>query len=280
MTPGEAADVEDAPAKVNLALHVRARRADGYHDLETLFAFTRFGDRIEAWPAGEWTLEVDGPEAGVLDTGPGNLVWKAVRAFNEAAGPVGPWRLSLQKRIPVAAGLGGGSADAAATLRLMNRLAGAPLDDGRLKGIAATLGADVPACLWSRPAIGRGTGAELEDLPDSWCDPAASGGHVLLVNPRVAVPTGPVFALWDGADRGPLPPDWRLGRNDLLAGALRLQPVIHDVLAWLRGLPGARHARMSGSGATCLALFEGPPPPVAPPDGWWCAATTLTTHPR
>lgn len=256
---------EPAPAKVNLALHVRRRRPDGYHDLETLFAFTRFGDSLSMRPAADWSLEVVGPMAA--DAGPlaDNLVLRAARAHAEATGSAERFAFRLEKRIPVAAGLGGGSADAAAALRLLARRGGG---EERLHAIAAALGADIPACVRSETLLGAGRGEELA--------PAASlaGTPVLLVNPRVAVPTGPVFAAWDGVDRGPLE-GWREGRNDLEASAIALQPVIADVLGWLRGLPGVTMARMSGSGATCLALFADRVPDTPVPDGWWAEATAL-----
>lgn len=260
--------IEPAPAKINLALHVRARRADGYHELETLFAFTRFGDRLEAAPADDWSLTLTGPTAG--DAGPldDNLVLRAARAFQAEAGGA-RHALTLDKRIPVAAGLGGGSADAGATLRLLNRLAGEPLELAHLERIGAGLGADVPACVRSRTAIGTGVGEALTDTGP------LTGMGVLLVNPRVAVPTGPVFRGWDGEDRGALGADWRSARNDLEGPAIRLQPVIADVLDWLHGLPGASLARMSGSGATCFALFDGPVPDVTAPQGWWAVGTEL-----
>ncbi|MGL6043956.1 MAG: 4-(cytidine 5'-diphospho)-2-C-methyl-D-erythritol kinase, partial [Sandaracinobacteroides sp.] len=144
--------------------------------------------------------------------------------------------------------------------------------------IGASLGADVPACVRSRTAVGLGVGEDLAPGPD------LSGLRVLLVNPGVAVPTGPVFRAWDGVDRGPLGADWRHGgngvdwrhgRNDLEAPAIALQPVIADVLGWLGGLPGATVARMSGSGATCFALFDGAVPDVQPPHGWWAMPTVL-----
>ena len=253
---------------------MRARLPDGYHALETLFAFTRFGDRVEAVPAPQWELDVTGE--GATATGPvaDNLVLRAARAFAATTGSAARYRLRLEKRIPVAAGLGGGSADAAATLRLLNRLAGMPLSAALLLEIGAALGADVPACIASRTARGEGRGEKLLPGPD------LAGIPILLVNPRVAVRTGPVFAGWDGQDRGPLgqhgSADWRAGRNDLAAPAIALQPVIADVLAWLQSLPGASFVRMSGSGATCFALFErGAVPEITPPNGWWSASTVL-----
>jgi 4-diphosphocytidyl-2-C-methyl-D-erythritol kinase len=263
------AGVEAAPAKLNLALHVRARRADGYHELETLFAFTRFGDSIAAVPADDWSLCVLGPTADAAGPIADNLVLRAARAFAEASGSRARFALRLEKRIPVAAGLGGGSADAAAALRLLNRLAGAPLATAGLERIGEALGADVPACVRSVTAYGTGRGESLETGPD------LIGTPVLLVNPRVAVPTGPVFRAWDGTDRGALGADWLGARNDLEAPAIQLQPVISDVLDWLGSLPGVTLARMSGSGATCFALFEQSVPDVSVPNGWWIQATDL-----
>lgn len=268
----EPVGVEEAPAKINLALHVRARRPDGYHDLETVFAFTRFGDELVARPSDDWSLAVEGPTSQAAGPLEDNLVLRGARAFESAAGGR-RYALQLRKRIPVAAGLGGGSADAAATLRLLNRLAGAPLTMTALQQIGAGLGADVPACVRSCTQFGRGVGELLDDLPPA--APPASGLGCLLVNPRVAVPTGPVFRAWDGLDRGPLGTDWRAARNDLEGPALLLQPVIAETLGWLRTLPGARLVRMSGSGATCFALFDGPAPEVAPPADWWVMPTVL-----
>ncbi len=275
---GDAARSEEAPAKINLFLHVRGRRADGYHDLETLFAFTRFGDRLHATPAAtpaatstnDWSLGIVGPMAAGLAADDGNLVLRAARAFGRAAAGARPHALRLEKHIPPAAGLGGGSADAAATLRLLNRLHGERFSLAELEELAAPLGADVPACVRARPAIGTGTGARLHQAP------ALPAFGVLLVNPRVALPTAAVFAGLDGADRGPADAlRWHEMRNDLEAAAIALQPAIADVLAFLRRLPGVELARMSGSGATCFALFRGAVPAVAVPRGWWSVATRL-----
>lgn len=268
MTSG-LAGAEFAPAKINLALHVRRRRADGYHDLETLFAFTRFGDRLTVEAADSWSLDVTGSMVG--QTGPtgSNLVLRAAHAFAAETGLTERFAFRLDKRIPVAAGLGGGSADAGAALRLLNRMTGEPLTGPALERIGAGLGADIPACVRSRTVRGTGSGDALADAP------SVKGLGVLLVNPRVPVPTGPVFQAWDGVDRGPLGQDWRAGRNDLEAPAIALQPVIGQVLGWLRSLPGATRVRMSGSGATCFALFDGPVPEVVAPEGWWSVATEL-----
>ncbi len=241
---------ETAYAKINLALHVRARREDGYHDIETLFAFVDTGDRLIAELAERDAVLVCGEFASGVGDPPGNLVARALNALPRAQGLA----ITLEKNLPVAAGLGGGSADAGAVFRIVRELCGLP-DDWHVR--AEKLGADVPACVASTMAIGRGTGTELEPVENDM-----AGMAVLLVNPRVAVPTGPVFAAWDGKDRGPLPPGSaskiaRRGRNDLQLPAVQICPVIAHVLEglndtdpWMCG--------MSGSGATCFALYEDP----------------------
>ena len=258
---------EVALAKLNLALHVRRRRPDGYHALETLFAFTDFGDTLTAEPADALTLTVTGETALALAAEPDNLVLRAARALAPGLGA----RLVLTKRIPVAAGLGGGSADAAAALRLLSRLWEVEAD---LFAIAERLGSDVPACLLGRAARGEGRGEQLTPVPD-W---RLTGTPVLLVNPRVAVPTGPVFAAWDGDDRGPLGDDALAGRNDLETPAIGIAPVIADVLARLRA-GGPMLARMSGSGATCFALYADAAArdaaAAAMPGAWWVQPTAL-----
>ena len=267
---------ERAPAKLNLALHLRRRRDDGYHDLETIFAFTEFGDTLGAETADELTLRVTGPFAGAAGEGGDNLVLRAARALGAASGVTAGAALVLDKVIPVAAGLGGGSADAAATLRLLNRLWGLDWPEPRLVEIAATLGADVAACVGSRTVFGTGRGEKLAPIANDW-----AGTPVMLVNPMVAVPTGPVFAAWDGVDLGPLDPALNLAdlRNDLASPALTIASVIGDVIDWLSALEGVRLARMSGSGATCFALFETPSACAAAarqaPPGWWATATSL-----
>ncbi|BAK67126.1 4-diphosphocytidyl-2-C-methyl-D-erythritol kinase [Sphingobium sp. SYK-6] len=270
---------EIAFAKVNLALHVRARRADGYHELESLFAFCADGDVLggTAREDGALTLAIEGPFADDLSAGEDNLVLRAARALREAAGIRSGADLMLDKRLPVASGIGGGSADAAATLRLLLRLWSISPADVDLARIAAGLGADVPACLGSHTVFGAGIGDKLEPVALDLADMP-----VLLVNPLVACPTGPVFAAWDGEDRGPLDPrDWARGRNDLAAPAMDLVPEIDEVLAVLRAqLP--RLARMSGSGATCFGLFASTAERDAAatridrdhPD-WWTLSTRL-----
>lgn len=240
--------LETAYAKINLALHVRRRREDGYHELETLFAFVDQGDTLTAAPAAQDELHVGGEFAGALDDPFGNIVAKALSRLPRGQG----WRVSLDKRLPVAAGLGGGSADAGAIFRLVQRTAGLPAD---WHAIAAGLGADVPACVASEACVGRGTGTELQPV-----DNDLAGTAVLLVNPRLPLPTGPVFRAWDGIDRGALPqgPAREIalaGRNDLEAPAIGLCPAIADVLAALHGTYPLL-ARMSGSGATCFALYD------------------------
>lgn len=239
---------ETAYAKINLALHVRGRRADGYHELETLFAFVDAGDVLTARAASADRLETFGEFAATLDNPFDNLVMRALSALPRPDGLA----LTLEKNLPVAAGLGGGSADAGAVFRIVRALHGLP---GDWAARAARLGADVPACVESVTCIGRGTGTELEPVDDS-----LAGTPVLLVNPRVPLSTGLVFRGWDGIDRGPLPESdaraiARAGRNDLEAPAIALCPVIAVVLAALRST-GPWLARMSGSGATCFALYD------------------------
>ncbi len=267
---------EHAPAKLNLALHVRRRRADGYHDIESVFAFTGFGDTLTGEAADALTLTVEGEFADAAGQGGDNLVLRAARALADAAGVKANARLHLVKRIPVAAGLGGGSADAAAALRLLNRLWGLDWSHARLAEIAAGLGADVPACVTSRTALGSGRGDALAPWPQD-----LAGTPVLLVNPRVAVPTPPVFAGWDGVDRGGIVPGAALAnlRNDLTDSALAIAPVIADCLAALTTTEGATLVRMSGSGATCFALYatadERDAAARTLPAPWWTTATSL-----
>ena len=244
---------EFAPAKLNLALHVRARNPDGYHDLESIFAFVDFGDTLHLTPAGALSLTIDGPFAAAL-VDDDNLVLRAARALADAAGKPAVGALRLEKRIPVAAGLGGGSADAAAALRLLARSWQLDSPLARLPEIASELGADVPACLHGSLQFGTGRGDQLTPMQRH----DLAGTPVLLVNPRVAVATGPVFRGWDGIDRGALDPAAPLAvlRNDLAAPAIALAPVIATVIAALEQQPGVTLVRMSGSGATVFALFE------------------------
>ncbi|RZM08685.1 MAG: 4-(cytidine 5'-diphospho)-2-C-methyl-D-erythritol kinase [Sphingomonas sp.] len=272
--------VERAPAKINLALHVRRRRPDGYHDIETLFAFARDGDVVTVESAGHDAFAIVGPFAAGLDAAGDNLVTRAAGAFVDAFAVADSHAIALDKRLPIASGIGGGSADAAATLRALARLHAVPLDDARLYAIAAALGADVPACLDGRTTFGTGKGDALVALD------GLAGTPLLLVNPGVAVSTAAVFRTWDGADRGPIGEGdllarARAGRNDLEPPALALAPVIGAVRAVLDAAPGAMLSRMSGSGATCFALFDdaraGAAAAVtARARGWWTLETVLT----
>jgi 4-diphosphocytidyl-2-C-methyl-D-erythritol kinase len=262
---------EPAPAKLNLALHVRGKLPDGRHSLETLFAFCTDGDRLEAEEAGELNLTISGPFAEGLSS-TNNLVMDAATALQKAAGIEAGARLYLAKKLPVASGIGGGSADAAAALRLLTRLW--DIDPRHAVDVAPSIGSDVPACLLSLSARGTEAGHKLELVQDA----SISGTPVLLVNPNVPLSTGAVFAGWDGIDQGPLT-DWRQGRNDLEAPALGLAPAIRDVLDWLKRQDGAGFVRMSGSGATCFALFDGEAQRDAAadacPSNWWHLATFL-----
>ncbi|HET7605986.1 MAG TPA: 4-(cytidine 5'-diphospho)-2-C-methyl-D-erythritol kinase [Sphingomicrobium sp.] len=266
---------EIAPAKLNLALHVRGKLPDGRHAIETVFAFCTDGDRL----SGEGrslqeglSLAVRGPFAAELPIGEDNLVFKAACALAGRAAVSEGAALTLDKRLPVASGIGGGSADAAAALRLLTALW--RIDPRHAQDVAPTLGSDVPACLLSLPARGEAAGDELTPI----ALPGLSGTPVLLVNPRVPLSTVEVFARWDGEDRGALG-DWRDGRNDLEAPAIALVPQIGAVLAWLSAQAGATFVRMSGSGATCLALFESEAArdsaADAVPREWWRLATYL-----
>ncbi len=256
-----------APAKVNLTLHVSAPRADGYHPLHSLVVFADWGDRLAAEPSDALSLSLTGPGAEGLRDDPHNLVLKAAWALRAAAGrgELGA-RLTLEKHLPVAAGLGGGSADAAAALRLLNHLWELDFSLRQLAEIASVVGADVPACVWSRPLVMEGIGEKITPLA-AWPEL-----HGLIANPGVAVATPDVFRAFDAqGGSGTLPADAHrpvagtlaraleiaaAGRNDLEAPAIALQPVIGELLAALAALPGVQLARMSGSGASAFALLE------------------------
>lgn len=257
--------VEPAPAKVNLSLRITGRRADGYHLLDSLVVFADVGDRVEATPDNALSLVLRGPFAAGLAAEPDNLVLRAARTLAEAAGVRSGARITLEKNLPVASGIGGGSSDAAATLRVLMRLwgVGDAISDAALIAMAARLGADVPVCLRPAPAIMRGIGEVLSPAP------ALPDLGLALVNPGVAVSTTDVFrardpgfaepAAWpDGGwpDVAALVADLRRAPNDLEPPARRLCPPINDALIALAAAPGALLARMSGSGATCFGLFE------------------------
>jgi len=263
-----------APAKVNLYLHVTGRRADGYHLLDSLAVFPAVGDVVTAEPADALSLAITGPFAAGLQAEPDNLLLRAARALRPGAGAA----LTLEKNLPIASGIGGGSADAAAALRLLAQLWGV---EGSLHETALALGADVPVCLASVPARMGGVGELLSPAP------VLPAFGMVLVNPGVAVATPAVFKARQGEFSPPatLPATWpnaasmaadlRACVNDLQAPAIALAPVIAEVLAALAALPGALLARMSGSGATCFALFETPAAAAAAAQGlsrpgWWC----------
>nr|WP_294851564.1 4-(cytidine 5'-diphospho)-2-C-methyl-D-erythritol kinase [uncultured Sphingomonas sp.] len=263
---------EPAPAKLNLALHIRRRRDDGYHELETLFAFCTDGDWLHAEPSDRLTLDVGGPFGADLANDTDNLVIRAAMALSLAADVEAKAHLTLDKRLPVASGIGGGSADAAAALRLLTRLW--RIDPSYASAVAPGIGADVPACLLSMTARGVGVGEKLEvvDIP------GLSGTPALLVNPMVPLSTAAVFAGWNGADGGTLM-DWKDGRNDLEPAARAIVPDIGEVLDWLTTQDGALIARMSGSGATCFALFDTEQnrsnAAALCPEQWWNLSTFL-----
>jgi 4-diphosphocytidyl-2-C-methyl-D-erythritol kinase len=291
--------VENAPAKVNLSLRVLGRRPDGYHDIESLVAFADVCDRLALTAGDTLTLTVVGPGAAQTGAEADNLVVKAARALAARIPDLRGGAFHLEKRLPVAAGLGGGSADAAAALRLLARVNGLSVDDPRLHDAACATGADVPVCLDPRARLMRGIGHMLSPplpLPRL---------NAVLVNPGAAVATKLVFAGWAASansGRGLAASDlaglfagmaklqderqlidWLTQQgNDLEAPAIALAPVIAEVLAALRVTAGCRLARMSGSGATCFALFASRKETVAASNdlraqfpGWWISETVL-----
>ena len=255
-----------APAKINLFLHVGAKQSDGYHPVCSLMIFADVGDEIRFTSGAPSGLTIEGPFSGALGDGD-NLVTRARDRFAAAFDPPPtPFGLALEKHLPIAAGLGGGSADAAATLRLLAERAGVPTDDARLDAIARALGADVAACLAARTVIGEGRGDDLSPAPDM---PVL---HAVLVNPGAPSSTPAVYGAFDalppgpGADRPVLPAKiasardaaaiFATLRNDLAAPAIALQPLIGEALGALAAQPETLLARMSGSGATSFALTE------------------------
>jgi 4-diphosphocytidyl-2-C-methyl-D-erythritol kinase len=277
-----------APAKINLFLHVGAKRADGYHELESLVVFAKLGDELELEPADEISLAVEGRFAEALSRDPDNLVLKAARALADDAKVRNGARITLTKNLPVASGIGGGSADAAAALRGLAQLWDLRVAPERLHQIGQSLGSDVPVCIGSTPAWMEGRGEKLTRL-DGLPEVA-----ILLVNPGVAVPTGKVFAALK-ARRGiglPLPPAMTTANelvaylkntaNDLEAPAREIAPVVGELLDTLAAQPGALLSRMSGSGATCFALFENNQAAIAASralnvrnPGWWFATSRI-----
>ena len=263
--------IEEGRAKVNLTLRVVGRRVDGYHELESVVAFADCADRLSLAPGAALDLTMSGPLAQACGETSDNLVLKAAHLLGERVPGLKIGSFTLDKVLPVAAGIGGGSADAAAALRLLAQLNGLALDDKRLLDVALETGADVPVCLTSRACDMTGVGESLLplNLPIMPC---------VLVNPRVPVATRDVFAalglrhgeLLVGAadviratawpEQGASVEDWvevlAASSNDLEAPATRIQPVIGEVIAALSAANGAWLARMSGSGATCFAIFE------------------------
>lgn len=253
-----------APAKVNLFLHVGPVDAAGYHPLASLVAFADVGDRVEVAPAERLSLVVEGPFAVGLEGGGDNLILRALRSLGEAAG-IGepPLAVRLDKRLPIAAGLGGGSSDAGTALKLARDVLGLAIDDDALAEIAGVVGADGPMCLHARAAWAEGRGDVLAP------EPRLPGLPAVLVNPGVPSPTGAVYRAYDAgpvaaADRPSPPADWSVAgvtawlgaqRNDLEAPAVAQAPAITEALAAVAALPGVLLARMSGSGATVFALF-------------------------
>jgi 4-diphosphocytidyl-2-C-methyl-D-erythritol kinase len=268
-----------APAKVNLYLRVTGRRGDGYHLLDSLAVFAAVGDEVAAAPSDALALEVTGPEAGALVAEPDNLVLRAARALAEAAGVAPCAALTLTKRLPVASGIGGGSADAAAALRVLDALWGTGFGPSRLREAAARLGADVPVCVESRPVRMEGIGEILSEVP-----PLPRFG-LLLANPRLALATPAVFRARGGGFSAPVGMPARFADaedlaawlrplgNDLEAAAASLCPPVAEVLAAIAAQPGCLLARMSGSGATCFGIFkteeEAARTAAALPEAWW-----------
>lgn len=276
-----------APAKINLALHVTGQRRDGYHTLDTLVAFADFGDELTVAPAAALGLSIGGPFAAHAPAGPENLAWRAAMLLQKAAGTGQGARIHIDKAIPAGAGLGGGSADAAAALLALNDLWRTGLDLDPLNEIALRLGADVPMCLRGRALRAGGIGEAITPLPGLPPVP------LVLVWPGVGLDTGSVFAALNARENQPLPDPppgfsgaadlsaWLADcRNDLEAPATGLMPAIADVLQTLRETDRCLLARMSGAGSACFGLF----PTIAEAQaaaasiaaaqpGWWVRAT-------
>ncbi|MGA8498185.1 MAG: 4-(cytidine 5'-diphospho)-2-C-methyl-D-erythritol kinase [Xanthobacteraceae bacterium] len=284
--------VEDAPAKVNLTLRVLGRRADGYHEIESLVAFAGVGDRLSFAPGGALALNVRGPSAAQAGATADNLVLKAAGALADRLPTVGAGTFDLEKRLPVAAGLGGGSTDAAAALRLLARTNNLAPDDPLLYAAARATGADVPVCLDPRTRLMRGIG---EVLFGPFTLPPLQG---VLVNPGVALETKAVFARWKPLATPLVPADLTVltamtkrdqlvrfllsQANDLESVAIALAPVVADVLLALSSQPRCELARMSGSGATCFAVFASAAAAIKAAEAihaeyptWWVRATAL-----
>ncbi len=283
---------EPARAKINLALHVTGCRDDGYHLIDTLVAFADLGDVVDAEAANSMSLSIDGPFADQLSAHDSNLVLRAAWALRERGlslgKPVGCARLALTKNLPVASGIGGGSADAAATLRALNRMWELNLTASQLNEIGAPLGTDIPLCVAGVAARATGIGTQLQPVPE------LAGLDAVLVNPRVAVSTPSVFAALSKRNNPPLPEPQSVAmrdgliaylnstRNDLETPAITIAPEIATVLDTLAATDGCRLSRMSGSGATCFGVFDdrsavatAAAAITAAHSRWWVAATHL-----
>jgi 4-diphosphocytidyl-2-C-methyl-D-erythritol kinase len=287
-----------APAKINLTLRISGRRADGYHELESLVAFAPFGDRLTFSPGEPLDLDVSGPMADGAGPVAGNLVLRAARALAGRIDGLRLGRFALHKELPSGAGLGGGSADAAAALRLIARANGISLDDARVHDAARATGADIPVCLDPRPRVMRGIG-EILSAPAT-LPPLG----IAIIHPGFALPTGPVFKAlglapgqpyagssprqtegegrWQRADRESLLEWLACECNDLEAPAIATAPAVASVLAIIAGLAGCRLARMSGSGAACFGLFADSAAAATAAElvataqpSWWVRAGTL-----
>jgi len=294
LSSGASAFREAAPAKINLFLHIVGRRPDGLHSIDSLVVFAELGDVVTVSPGSDISLTRSGPMAGGLPPVAGDLVFRAAKRLAELSGVAAGAAIHVQKNLPVASGIGGGSADAAATIRALARLWRIDPPPELLSSLAQELGADLAVCLESRPSLVGGAGELLS--PPGPLAPL----HAVLVNPRLAVSTAEVFAAFAAAPQtadsgsGPIP-TWSsepgefarqlaVCRNDLTGAALSLCPEIGDVLAQLGAQPECLLARLCGSGATCFGLFATPSAAQAVADAlgrdnpdWWVAATALNT---
>jgi len=281
-----------APAKINLYLHVVGKRPDGYHLLESLVVFAAMGDRIAVAPAADLSLAIDGPFAGRLAADENNLVLRAARGLRALVGTKAGAAITLTKNLPIASGIGGGSADAAATISALLTLWDVQPALDKVFDFALTLGADVPVCFYGDPAVMTGVG---ESIKSAGSLPAT---HMLLVNPLVATPTPQVFKARSGSFSEPNP--WesllptaepkpqdlaaalKARRNDLTEAAISIAPVIRDVLTAIDRTDGCLLARLSGSGATCFGLYAQAAEAeaarhtiLAAQPGWWAVATEV-----
>lgn len=296
MSSGASAIREAAPAKINLFLHIVGRRPDGMHLIDSLVVFAELGDVVTVSPGNDISLTRAGPMAGDLPPLADDLVFRAATLLAQAAGVAAGAEIDVQKNLPVASGIGGGSADAAAAIRALMRLWRVDLPAGQLSSLARELGADLTVCMAGRPSLVGAAGERLS--PPGALAPL----HAVLVNPRLALSTAAVFAAFASSPRGAdsgcgTPPAWSSEpaefvrqlascRNDLTAAALSLCPAVGDVLAALGAQPECLLARLCGSGATCFGLFDTPSAAQAAAAAlqrgnlhWWVAATRLDTGP-